>query len=166
MRGQQLTVTVDGGELGGWVTGDGPSVLLVHGGPGLSFEVMDGLADELGDGYRVASYQQRGLAPSMTEGPYDVATHLADVRAVLDALGWDQTFVVGHSWGGHLALHIALDIPQRLSGVVDAEGKPKYPGLHALRHFFASWCINRKVEGGLELPLRRCSSGLAIPPSR
>jgi integrase len=28
----------------------------------------------------------------------------------------------------------------------------KYPGLHALRHFFASWCINRKVDGGLELP--------------
>jgi integrase len=25
-------------------------------------------------------------------------------------------------------------------------------GLHSLRHFFASWCINRKVDGGLELP--------------
>ena len=30
----------------------------------------------------------------------------------------------------------------------------KYPGLHALRHFFASWCINRKQDGGLELPLK------------
>jgi integrase len=38
------------------------------------------------------------------------------------------------------------------SGLVDAAGKPKYPGLHALRHFFASWCINRKKDGGLELP--------------
>jgi integrase len=43
---------------------------------------------------------------------------------------------------------------QRAAGVVDAKGKPKYPGLHALRHFFASWCINRKAEGGLELPLK------------
>jgi len=38
----------------------------------------------------------------------------------------------------------------------DQHGKPivaaKYPGLHALRHFYASWCINRKVDGGLELP--------------
>jgi integrase len=35
-----------------------------------------------------------------------------------------------------------------------AEGEivPKYTGLHSLRHFFASWCINRKVDGGLELP--------------
>jgi len=29
--------------------------------------------------------------------------------------------------------------------------EPKYSGLHSLRHFFASWCINRKVDGGLEL---------------
>jgi hypothetical protein len=30
--------------------------------------------------------------------------------------------------------------------------KAKYTGLHALRHFYASWCINRKKDGGLELP--------------
>lgn len=40
--------------------------------------------------------------------------------------------------------------------VVDKKGEPvrepKYTGLHALRHFFASWCINRKADGGLELP--------------
>ena len=28
---------------------------------------------------------------------------------------------------------------------------PKY-GMHALRHFYASWCINRRQDGGLELP--------------
>lgn len=33
----------------------------------------------------------------------------------------------------------------------DGELRPKYPGLHALRHWFASWCINRRVDGGLEL---------------
>ena len=30
-------------------------------------------------------------------------------------------------------------------------GVPKYSGLHALRHFYASWLINRKVDGGMEL---------------
>jgi integrase len=42
--------------------------------------------------------------------------------------------------------------------VRDEDGKPvvkaKYTGLHALRHFYASWCINRKSEGGLELPAK------------
>lgn len=37
------------------------------------------------------------------------------------------------------------------AGIVAADGKPKYTGLHALRHFYASWCINRKIDGGLEL---------------
>jgi integrase len=39
---------------------------------------------------------------------------------------------------------------------LDKNGKPvaKYAGLHSLRHFYASWCINRRVDGGLELPLK------------
>jgi integrase len=40
------------------------------------------------------------------------------------------------------------------AGVTDPGGAAKYTGLHALRHFFASWCINRRVDGGLELPLK------------
>ena len=36
--------------------------------------------------------------------------------------------------------------------MVDQDGKAKYTGMHCLRHFFASWCINRKVDGGRELP--------------
>ncbi|HWA18749.1 MAG TPA: tyrosine-type recombinase/integrase [Devosia sp.] len=43
----------------------------------------------------------------------------------------------------------------RVKGKMDEDGNPllaaKYPGLHALRHWFASWCINRKADGGLEL---------------
>jgi integrase len=38
-------------------------------------------------------------------------------------------------------------------GLVTADGKPKY-GLHSLRHFFASWLINRKEDGGREMPLK------------
>jgi integrase len=43
---------------------------------------------------------------------------------------------------------------QIAAGVVAGKDKPKYPGLHALRHFYASWCINRKADGGLELPIK------------
>ncbi|ESX98659.1 site-specific integrase [Mesorhizobium sp. LNJC405B00] len=40
------------------------------------------------------------------------------------------------------------------AGVVTADGSAKYTGLHALRHFYASWCINPKESGGLGLPLK------------
>src|SRR5262249_28389155 len=43
---------------------------------------------------------------------------------------------------------------QVAAGVVDQHGGAKYKGLHALRHFYASWCINRRGDGGLELPLK------------
>jgi integrase len=43
---------------------------------------------------------------------------------------------------------------QITAGIVTADGRAKYPGLHALRHFYASWCINRRADGGLELPIK------------
>jgi integrase len=65
---------------------------------------------------------------------------------------------------------------QVAAGVTDGDGRAKYGGLHALRHFYASWCINRKVDGGLELPLTpqsrlrpiatvTCSRALTTAPS-
>jgi pimeloyl-ACP methyl ester carboxylesterase len=113
-----FAVTVTGGQLVGWVDGAGPAVLLLHGGPGLSASYLDGLIPELVPGYSVAVYQQRGLAPSTEQGPLDVASHLADVAAVLKGLGWDKAFVVGHSWGGHLAIHVAARLHDHLHGVL------------------------------------------------
>jgi integrase len=45
-------------------------------------------------------------------------------------------------------------IPAQTAAGVIKQGQAKYSGLHALRHFYASWCINRKQDGGLELPLK------------
>jgi integrase len=46
----------------------------------------------------------------------------------------------------------ALIPAQIAAGVVTTAGRAKYTGLHSLRHFYASWCINRRADGGLELP--------------
>jgi integrase len=45
-------------------------------------------------------------------------------------------------------------VPAQIAAGITTEGKAKYPGLHSLRHFYASWCINRRGDGGLELPLK------------
>ena len=51
--------------------------------------------------------------------------------------------------------------------VVDEQWRgAKYPGPALLRHFFASWCINRRVDGGLELPLKVVQARLGHAPSR
>lgn len=48
-----------------------------------------------------------------------------------------------------IATGVTIDVAGAHGSVVK---RAKYPGLHALRHFYASWCINRQADGGLELP--------------
>jgi integrase len=57
-------------------------------------------------------------------------------------------------------IHFAWHPAQIAAGVVAKDGSAKYSGLHALRHFYASWCINRKADGGLELPIKTVQSRL------
>jgi proline iminopeptidase len=114
-------VAVPGGSVGGWVAGGGPPALLLHGGPGLSFEDMDELGDELAPDFRVAAYQQRGLKPSTLSGPFTIAQAVDDAIAVLDALEWERAFVVGHSWGGQLALRLLAAHPERLLGALGVD---------------------------------------------
>jgi integrase len=66
-------------------------------------------------------------------------------------------FVFGSRTGHVLSQDKILDSLSSLmtnAKLVDGKGKPKY-GLHAMRHFFASWCINAKESGGRELPAKR-----------
>jgi pimeloyl-ACP methyl ester carboxylesterase len=114
----EFTTHDDGPLIAGRRAGVGPPVLLLHGGPGLGFDYLRDLADELAQENDVVWYQQRGQAPSAAEGPYTVAADVGDARRVLDALEWEKAYVVGHSWGGHLALHVAKALPDRLLGVL------------------------------------------------
>jgi len=114
---QPFEVHVDGGTLHGSRGGSGPPALLLHGGPALP-DYTGPCAAELGDLFSIMRYAQRGVAPSAVGPPYTVDAHVADAIAVLDAHGLERAWVIGHSWGGHLALHIAVAHPDRLEGVV------------------------------------------------
>jgi pimeloyl-ACP methyl ester carboxylesterase len=124
MRGmarETFQAPVDGGVLGGYVDGAGPPVLVLHGGPGLSVTTVDGLVADLVPAYRVATFQQRGIEPSLLDGAFTIDEAVADVGAVLDHLGWEQAYVLGFSWGGHLAFWVAARLPGRLLGVLSVD---------------------------------------------
>ena len=61
---------------------------------------------------------------------------------------------IGNPEGPTNVLHRGLHPMMIAAGLTTTNGEAKYTGLHALRHFFASWCINRRIDGGLELPLK------------
>lgn len=118
---ESFKVDVPGGAISGSRTGTGPPVVLLHGGPGLS-DYMDSLDGELASGYTVYRYQQRGLAPSTTSGPFSVDAHVEDALAVLRAVTPEGAIVIGHSWGGYLALHLAAMRPDLILGLVAVDG--------------------------------------------
>jgi pimeloyl-ACP methyl ester carboxylesterase len=113
-------VSTDTGPIVGWESGQGPALLFLHGGPGMS-DYGDMLRPEVA-GWRIVHYQQRGLRPSSADGPFTVEQHVADAVAVLDARGAGRAIVVGHSWGVHLALQLALAHSERVAGLVLIDG--------------------------------------------
>jgi pimeloyl-ACP methyl ester carboxylesterase len=121
VRWTEFTTRDPEAQIAGLRAGSGPPILLLHGGPGLGFDYLRDLAEELAEENDVAWYQQRGQAPSAIDGPHSVATDVGDARRVLDVLGWEKSYVVGHSWGGHLALHVAEALPDRLLGVLSVD---------------------------------------------
>lgn len=82
-----------------------------------------------------------------------VVNTLKEWKLACPASDLDLVFPTG---AGHIEYHAnmikrGLMPPQIAAGIVDEEGKAKYTGLHALRHFYASYCINRREDGGLGL---------------
>jgi proline iminopeptidase len=117
MEESPFEVPVGEGVVVGNRGGSGPPALVLHGGPGLP-DYMAECAAELGGVFSTIRYSQRGVSPTTVGSPYTVDTHVADAIAVLDGLGVERAWATGHSWGGHLALHLAVAHPERVEGVV------------------------------------------------
>ena len=104
-------VDVPGGRVWTCTYGDGAAtpLLVLHGGPGMPshyLEPLTGLADER----PVVLYDQLGCGRSdRPEDPslWTVPRAVAEVEAVRRQLGLDRVHVLGHSWGGYLALAYA-----------------------------------------------------------
>lgn len=114
-------VPVDGGDLLVRQSGDGPPALLLSGGPGIE-NYMDGVAELFAQDFSSIRYTQRGVAPSVASGPFTIDQHLEDAIAVLDQLKIPKAWLIGHSWGGYLALRMAQEYPDRVAGVISIDG--------------------------------------------
>jgi proline iminopeptidase len=117
VREQEITIPLEGGALAGHRGGEGQPALLLHGGPAVP-DYTGACAELLADVFELVRYTQRGVPPSVERPPYTIETHVADAVVVLETLGIDRAWIVGHSWGGHLALHLLAAHPERVVGLV------------------------------------------------
>jgi proline iminopeptidase len=131
-------IPVRGTRLFAEVCGDSssPVLLYLHGGPGMScYEFTRWQARLLGRLLRLIAFDQRGVLRSDPVGEDDLVTEdvlVEDCEALRMALGVERWALLGHSFGGRLALRYAARYPARVTSVLfenpgwDAEMTERY----------------------------------------
>ncbi|SFL65847.1 alpha/beta fold hydrolase [Methylobacterium pseudosasicola] len=117
-------VEVAGGRLATIQAGpaDGPPVILLHGASANASDPMEGIGRRLAEkGFHVIAFDRPGFGWSDRIDGSEAAAPAVQARIIAEALekmGVGPALVFGHSWAGALALALALDHPERVSGLV------------------------------------------------
>jgi pimeloyl-ACP methyl ester carboxylesterase len=121
--------------------------LLLHHGLASSMRIWDLMIPQLATSRRVVAFDARGHGVSGKPSTgYDLETTSADALAVARATGLRRPVVVGHSWGGTVALEIADRHPRSIAGAVLVDG-----GLARMRTNFPDWRSAREALAPPEL---------------
>jgi proline iminopeptidase len=101
--------------------GRGEPLLLIHGGPGMEHTYLRPYIDRLANHFELIYYDQR--ATGRSEGEADsatitIATFVSDIEAVRKSLGIEKVNILGHSWGGLLAMFYALEYPDHVRSLI------------------------------------------------
>ena len=112
----ETLVAVNGVRLYTRRAGDGPPVVVLHGGPGAHHDYLLPQYDRLARGRALYYYDQRGGGRSPV--PRDLAVgwreQVADLEALREHWALDHVTLLGYSWGGLLALLYALEHPNAI----------------------------------------------------
>src|SRR4051812_35057557 len=95
-------------------------VVMLHGGPAAGHRYLRPYAALAGD-RQVILYDQSGCGRSDSPaelGRYTVAMYVEELEALRAQLALPRMILIGHSWGGSLALAYALAHPDRVGGLV------------------------------------------------
>lgn len=101
--------------------GQGPAIIFVHGGPGLSHHYFRPTMDYLAREYELIYYDQRlsGLsAAECDSSKVTLAQWVEDLESVRKGIGRDSVILISHSWGARIAIRYAEKYPEHLSGMV------------------------------------------------
>jgi pimeloyl-ACP methyl ester carboxylesterase len=122
------TISRDGTEIGYWTSGEGPPLVLVHGGLG-DHTRWDALRPHLEPHATVHAMDRRGRGASGDAPDYDITREFEDVAAVVDAIAADAGSTVdvyGISFGGFCALR-AASLTSNIRRLALYEGWPPVP---------------------------------------
>lgn len=103
-----------------WGNPDGPDILMIHGSTSHLEEFVASLGPTLGGAYHLTAYDRPGMGRSTgrPSDAADLAVQAETAAEVIRASGLKKPVVVGHSYGGAVALRLALEHPDLVSGLV------------------------------------------------
>ncbi|KAI3668285.1 hypothetical protein L6452_43362 [Arctium lappa] len=156
---QHISIQVNGIKMHVAHIGKGPAVLLVHGFPELWYTWRHQMLFLSSKGYHAIAPDLRGFGD--TEAPPSYTSYTAfhivgDLVCLLDALGLDKVFVVGHDWGAIISWYLSLFRPDRIKALVNMSVayNPRNPSVKPLdfmrRTFGEDFYICRFQEIGWE----------------
>jgi pimeloyl-ACP methyl ester carboxylesterase len=153
-------IRVNGVDLYVVIEGEGPDVLLLHGFPDAHDVWRKQIPLLAGAGYRVIAPDQRGCGASAmpaARSDYAVASLVADVVGLLDALGVARVRLVGHDWGAVIGWQLCLSHPERIDRYVALSvGHPVAYARASLEQKLKGWYVLFfQLPGLAEWALRR-----------
>jgi len=101
-------------------------LIIIHGGPGLSSGYLEPL-EELETNRAVIFYDQRGSGRSkgeISENSLSIQAQLTDIESIRKFLSAERISILGHSWGGFLAMHYAISYPDRIEKLILSNSMP------------------------------------------
>ncbi|MGA9854879.1 MAG: alpha/beta hydrolase [Gammaproteobacteria bacterium] len=119
--------------------GHGPTVIVLHGGPGNDFHYLMDALRPLANQYRFELFDQRGSLLSPV--PCDEVSKLTmqdlvnDIETLRQSLGQEKIILLGHSFGTLLAEFYFKAYPQRVAGMVLAGAVPPRTPVGGFGHF-------------------------------
>ena len=121
-RAQDGTFMSAGVELHYRSAGAGTPAVLLSGGPGFTIDYMVPVGDFLPAGYRCIFFEQRGTGKSrpasVSPASLTLQTAIEDLEALRLHLQQDRLLLVGHSWGGMLAMAYAVAHPDHVDRLI------------------------------------------------
>lgn len=113
-------VNLDNSRLHYVRAGSGRPMVLIHGLGGLVQDFTMTIFDDLAKEFDVVAFDRPGFGYSTTAevSGSPMATHVAYIRSAVNELGLQKPVIVGHSYGGAVALRYALEHQNEISGLV------------------------------------------------
>lgn len=121
-------LTVQHGKIFYQTFGSGDPIIVLHGGPGLDQSYLLPQMLELAQDHQVIFYDQRGSGKSdctdMSPSCININQFVQDLEDIRKQLGIKKFIVLGHSWGGLLAMTYATKYPENLNAIILMNSAP------------------------------------------